>query len=105
MSGAFLPDNVEVKKYWAPRQPSHSVGSFTRQVSELDDIGVSCAISPVYVPSNPITANDLTQASQDHAGDDSHSNDDMDSTNTAAASQEDHPSTSIQGDDSRTSQL
>ena len=37
MSGSFIPTGVEVKKYYPPRE--HSVGSFKKQLQELDAIG------------------------------------------------------------------
>ena len=100
MSGAYLPDNVEIKKYYPPKEPSAVYGSFSKQIEaaidKLEDAALPLHVSDV---TSPVYAEYRAQSSQ-LIGDDALSTEMMATTNLTASSQ-DQSSKHTQGGDSR----
>ena len=103
LSGAHLPNNVEIKKYYSPKEPSAAYGSFNKEILELEALGnAGLRGSDVLVNSTVSVSN--TQANDAGGRDNQQSTvtEDMVTDVTPASIQDQPTSNNIQGDESRT---
>ena len=100
MSGAHLPDNVEIKKFYSRPPPSDKYGSFSKQIES--------AISQLEVEAMPLRPNpvnlELTTSQRKQQDTRDVENSDMMDHSEATASSQDQSSNNIQGDDTRIKQ-